>query len=240
MTLHKRVLGAGKIGLLVGALLGTFGLFALAGLQIGLRTREVATPDLSGRTLEEVSSTLAAAGLSERVEPIRRIHRSIEAGRVVEQDPEPGVPTRRSRVVKVWLSSGPTTGAVPTLIGESEGGARRRLSDNAFALDGISEIRSSRYPTDAVVAQEPPPAGSGHTVSLLVNRGERGRTYVMPDLIGINGTTAAEILRTRGFRVTVVGDHPYPGVPSGVVLRHAPQAGFQIAPGEPISLEVSR
>ena len=146
MKLHKRVLGAGKIGLLVGALLGTFGLFALAGLQIGLRTREVATPDLSGRTLEEVSSTLAAAGLSERVEPIRRIHRSIKAGRVVEQDPGPGVPTRRSRDVKVWLSSGPTTGEVPTLIGESEGGARRRLSDNAFALDGISEIRSSRYP----------------------------------------------------------------------------------------------
>ena len=29
-------------------------------------------------------------------------------------------------------------------------------------------------------------------------------------------------------------------LPSGVVLRQGPQAGFQIAPGEPISLEVSR
>jgi beta-lactam-binding protein with PASTA domain len=33
---------------------------------------------------------------------------------------------------------------------------------------------------------------------------------------------------------------PYPGVTSDVVLRQSPQAGFQIAPGEPISLEVSR
>jgi len=40
--------------------------------------------------------------------------------------------------------------------------------------------------------------------------------------------------------VAVVGDHPYPGVPAGIVLRQNPQAGFQIAPGEPISLEVSR
>ena len=47
-------------------------------------------------------------------------------------------------------------------------------------------------------------------------------------------------MRTRGFRATVVGDHPYPGVAAGIVLRQNPQAGFQIAPGEPISLEVSR
>ncbi len=240
MKVHKRLVVSGKLALLAGALISTFGLFALAGLQIGLRTRQVETPDLTGRTLEDVSSTLAGDGLSARVESMRRIHPSIEAGRVAEQDPRPGVPTRRNRRVKVWLSSGPTAGQVPTLIGESEGGARHHLSDNAFALDGVSEIRSSRYPTDAVVAQDPPPTGSGHMVSLLVNRGERGRTYVMPDLIGINGTTVAEVLRTQGFRVTVVGDHPYPGVPSGVILRQAPQAGFQIAPGEPISLEVSR
>ena len=77
-------------------------------------------------------------------------------------------------------------------------------------------------------------------MSLLVNRGERAATYVMPDLIGVNGDRAAEVLRARGFRASVVGDHPYPGVPAGIVLRQNPQAGFQIAPGEPISLEVSR
>jgi len=37
-----------------------------------------------------------------------------------------------------------------------------------------------------------------------------------------------------------VGDHPYPGVPAGIVLRQSPQGGFQVAPGDPISLEVSR
>jgi beta-lactam-binding protein with PASTA domain len=77
-------------------------------------------------------------------------------------------------------------------------------------------------------------------VALLVNRGERDASYVMPDLIGVDGERAAELLRAKGFRVAVVGDHPYPGVPAGVVLRQNPQAGFQIAPGEAISLEVSR
>ena len=90
------------------------------------------------------------------------------------------------------------------------------------------------------MAQDPPAKALSNTVALLVNRGERGATYVMPDLIGANGDRVSDLLRARGFRVAVVGDHPYPGVPAGVVLRQSPQAGFQIAPGEPISIEVSR
>ena len=107
-------------------------------------------------------------------------------------------------------------------------------------IDELSEIRSGRYPVDAVVAHHQPVDGNGQRVSLLVNRAERGRTFVMPDLIGTEGETAANVLRARGFRITVVGDHLYPGIPPGVVLRQSPEAGFQIAPGEPISLEVSQ
>ena len=229
-----------RVVTLAGALGVTFGLSALAGLQLAIRTREVPTPDVTGQTLEEATSTLASVGLPPRLEPPRRIHATIEAGRIAEQDPGPGATTRSRRSVKMWLSSGPTAGEVPAVIGESEGGARRRLVDNDIVIEGVAEIRSDRYPTGAVVAQEPPPSGSGDAVSLLVNRGERGQTYVMPDLIGVGGESAADILRTRGFRVSVVADHPYPGVPPGVILRQAPAAGFQIAPGEPISLEVSR
>ena len=90
------------------------------------------------------------------------------------------------------------------------------------------------------MAQEPPPAGNGDAVSLLVNRGERGRTYVMPNLIGVTADGAADILRARGFRVTVVSEQPYPGVAAGIVLRQAPEPGLQIAQSDTISLEVSR
>ena len=237
---RRWALGIGKLMLLVGALSVTYGLFAFAGLQLALRTREVSVPNVRGLTAPEAQIVLADADLEIRVEPLRRIHQTIEAGRVADQDPGPGLTTRRSRSVKLWLSSGQTPGAVPTLIGASERAARRRLEESAFALKQLSEIESDRYPTGAVVAQEPPPAGHGQVVALLVNRGERGRTYVMPDLIGVDGVTAADVLRTRGFRVTVVGEHPYPGLPPGIVLRQSPQAGFQIAPGEAISLEVSR
>ena len=86
----------------------------------------------------------------------------------------------------------------------------------------------------------PPVVKSLKRVALLISRPEAGAGYVMPDLIGVNGDRAAEILRRQGFRVAVVGSMPYPGVAAGVVLRQNPQAGFEIAPGEPISIEVSR
>ena len=214
--------------------------FAVAGLQVALRFREVDVPDLAGQAVDEATATLGHAGLALRVEPLSRIHPTIPARHVAAQDPAAGLTTRSERSVKVWLSSGPSAGSVPTLIGQSERGARARLQEDALGLSRISEMRSGRYPSDAVVAQEPPPLGSGTSVSVLINRGERGATYVMPDLIGVHGESAAEVLRAHGFRVTAVGDHLYPGVPPGIVLRQFPRAGFQIAHGEAISLEISQ
>jgi serine/threonine-protein kinase len=159
---------------------------------------------------------------------------------VISQDPQPAVRTRRERSVKVWVSAGPRANTVPALLGESERTAQLRVQQDGLQLTSMAEIRSTEYPAGAVVAQNPPAKSSGGTVALLVNRGERGATYVMPDLIGVNGDRAADLLRTRGFRVSLVGDHPYPGVPAGIVLRQNPQGGFQVAPGDPISLEVSR
>jgi serine/threonine-protein kinase len=227
-------------GAVVSAAGVVFLLFAVVGLQVALRLREVPVPNLVGLSEEQASTTLGQHGLQVRVEPLPLIDPSIPAGHVADQDPATGLTTRIGRSVKVWLSSGASAGSVPTLIGQSERGARARLEEDALRLLAISEIRSSRYPSDSVVAQEPPPQGPASNVSVLVNRGERGATYLMPDLIGVYGADAAEVLRARGFRVSVVGDHPYPDIEPGVVLRQFPQTGFQIAHGEAISLEVSR
>ena len=129
---------------------------------------------------------------------------------------------------------------MPPLVGETERTAQLRLSQDGLTLTGVSEIRSQSFAPDIVIAQTPPAKAQGGRVALLVNRGSRGGSYVMPDLIGANGDRAAEILREHGFRVAVVGSTPYPGVAAGIVIRQSPQAGFQVGPGEPISLEVSR
>ena len=240
MALSTRMWGAGKRLFIAGALLLTYLLFAAASMRLAIKTRDVVVPSLAGKTVNQASTILAESGLNLKVEENRRMDPAIPAGQVISQDPQPGVRTRRERSVKVWVSAGPRSNTVPPLLGESERTAQLRLQQDGLQLASSAEIRSADYPAGTVVAQNPPPKSSGGTVALLVNRGERGATYVMPDLIGVNGDRAADLLRTRGFRVSLVGDHPYPGVPAGIVLRQSPQGGFQVAPGEPISLEVSR
>jgi eukaryotic-like serine/threonine-protein kinase len=240
MALKTRVWGAGKLLLVGGALLLTYVLFAAASMRIALKTREVVVPTLAGKPLNEATIMLAASGLKLKVEEARRTDAKIPAGQIIAQEPQAGASTRRERSVKVWVSSGPRSTVVPALLGESERTAQMRLQQEGVELSGTAEIKSGDYQADAIVAQTPPAKSMAARVALLVNRGERGATYVMPDLIGVNGDRAADLLRVRAFRVAVVGDHPYPGVPAGVVLRQSPQAGFQIAPGEPIALEVSR
>ncbi len=240
MALTTRVWGAGKLLLIGGALVLTYVLFAAASMRVALKTREVVVPALTGQAVNEATALLADSGLNLKVEETRRVDTKVPAGQILAQEPAAGASTRRERSVKVWVSSGARATIVPDLVGESERTAQLRLQQEGIELAGISEFRSGDYQSDVVVAETPPAKSNAPRVTLLVNRGERGATYVMPDLIGVNGDRSADLLRARGFRVAMVGDHPYPGVPSGVVLRQSPQAGFQIAPGEPISLEVSR
>jgi serine/threonine-protein kinase len=240
MELKTRVWGAGKLVLLAGALVATYLLFAAASMRIALRTREVAVPDLTNRTANEANAIAADLGLALKVDETRRPDAKIAAGRVLGQDLPPGSTARRQRTLRVWLSAGQRATTMPPLVGETQRAAELRLAQDGLTLAAVSEIRSHDLPSDVVVAQNPPAKAAAGQVALLVNRGERGETYVMPDLIGVNGDRAADILRNRGFRVAVVGSTPYPGIAAGIVIRQSPQGGFQIGPGEPISLEVSR
>jgi eukaryotic-like serine/threonine-protein kinase len=240
MPLTTRVWSAGKLLLLVGALLSTYVLSAALAARVALRAREVRVPALVGQPLSNASNAVAGIGLSLKVDDTRRSDPKIAAGRIAQQDPAPGSVARRGRTVKVWLSTGGRVAAVPKLVGETERTAQLRLQQDGLSVAAVSEIRSNEFPADVVVAQDPPADARSGVVSLLVNRGDRTTAFVMPDLIGLNGARAADVLRSAGFRVAVVGQNPYPGVPPGVVIRQSPQAGFQVTPGDTVSLEVSR
>jgi serine/threonine-protein kinase len=233
-----RVWSAGKIVVLVGALIATYAIFAAVAVRLALRAREVTVPDLTNRTTSDASTDTAALGLALRIDDLRRPDPKIAAGRVIMQDPAAGSVARRKRTIKVWLSAGQRAMLVPALAGETERTAQLRLRQNGLALSAVSEIRSDAYPVDVVVAQQPP-ARSPPERTLLVNRGARGATYVMPDLIGLNGGA----LRTSSAAAAsawLSSAQPLSRRDRHIVLRQNPQAGFQIGPSEPIGLEVSR
>lgn len=240
MPFGTRVWSLGKLLLLIGALTGTFLLFAGVSMRVALRAREVQVPSLVGTTVNTASQALADRGLGLRVDPNQRTDEKVPAGRIMQQDPPPGAQARQQRTIRVWVSSGPRSTIIPVLVGQTERTARIRVEQDGLEIGSISEFRSPDYPADAVVSQDPPAASRAPNVALLINRGEQATSYVMPDLIGMNGERAAETLRARGFRVTIVGSQPYAGVPPGTVVRQQPAGGFQVGDGDAISVEVSR
>ncbi|MCC6162431.1 MAG: PASTA domain-containing protein [Acidobacteria bacterium] len=235
-----RVWGLGKLLALLALLAVTYAVSFGMAMRLALRTRDVRVPDLLGRSVNQASTSLTELGLPLKVEEARRSDPRVPAGLILAQDPLAGSTARRPRSVKVWLSAGPTVSRVPAVSGLTERTAQLRLESEGIGIRSLSAIRSSVFPAGVVVAQNPLPGSAADTVALLVNRGERGATYVMPDLIGVSASQAAQLLRGRGFRVALVAEQPYPGVPPGIVLRQSPLGGFQIAPGDAISLEVSR
>src|SRR5262249_19274006 len=194
MALSTRMWSAGKLVILAGALLATYVLFAAAAMRVALRAREVQVPDLTNRSANEATALAAELGLTLKVDDVRRPDQKIQIGRVVAQEPAAGWPARRQRSVRIWLSAGQRASTMPTLVGETERAAQLRLAQDGLTLAAVSEIRSQGFASDVIVAQSPPPKSAAGRVELLVNRGERGSSYVMPDLIGVNGDRAAEIL----------------------------------------------
>ena len=221
MALTTRVWSAGKLLLLAGALLLTYVVFAAVGMRVALKTREVLVPLARREDRERGDGAPDRGRLNLKVEEGRRLDPKVPAGQIVTQDPAAGV-QHAARAQREGLGQRRAALDWSCRRWRRVGADRRSCgcSRKDSALGAVAEIRSADYPAGTIVAQSPAPKTPAPQVALLVNRGERGARYVMPDLIGVNGDRAADLLRARGFRATVVGDHPYPGVAAG----HRPAA----------------
>jgi len=236
----RRVWSAGRLLVLATTLLVTYGTFFLASMRVATHAREVKVPDVRGKFLAEASTTLTNAGLAVRLDPVRSADPTVAADHVLSQEPEPGAIVRRQRAIRLRVSEGSRAPVVPAVVGMSERAAEITMAQEHVDVTARAEVNTTDYPPGVVVAQDPPPKSRAANVTLLINRAQGGVSYVMPDLIGTPGLRAADVLRKQGFRVAITGDSPYPGLPGGIVVRQSPQAGFQVALGEPVSLEVSK
>jgi eukaryotic-like serine/threonine-protein kinase len=222
-------------------LLGTIAASALFTMRVVLASRDVAVPPLTGRTLREAEALVAARGLTHRIEG-RRHDAGVPEGRVVAQEPPPGATLKTHRAVRLWLSLGPKRVTVPRVEGESVRTARSTLEQAGVPLARVIEVPDAA-PEGTVLVQRPQ-AGERDLgpegMALLVSRGQRDLSYVMPDLIGRDARSVLEILERAGLKVTDVRYRSYPGVAPGIVLRQSPPAGQRVSSRAALSLDVSR
>jgi serine/threonine-protein kinase len=214
---------------------------ALFTMRVVLESRDVAVPALTGRTQREAEALVARHGLSLRIEG-RRHDGAVPADRVLAQEPPPGALLKSHRAVRLWISLGPRRVTVPRVEGDSVRTARSALEQAGIPVSRVVEVRD-RAPEGTVLVQRPP-AGEADLaeggVSLLVSRGLRDASYVMPDLIGRDASAVLATLERAGLKVTDVRYRSYPGVAPGIILRQSPPAGQRVSSRAALSLDVSR
>jgi beta-lactam-binding protein with PASTA domain len=143
----------------------------------------------------------------------------------------------------LWLSPGSIFSkdhSLPRVLEMPDAKARQKLTDLGFRprLDG--ERPNDSFPQGTVIWQDPPPGTvlrPNAVVQLVLSAGPA--LVAVPDVIGLNVSTASKILAAAGVRVGAV-DTTAGSDDRGVVVATRPAAGVGRPRGAVVALVVSR
>ncbi len=189
-------------------------------------------PTVVGLPLEQAVGRLESEGFD--VDTLTEANDAPE-NTVFAQDPSGGAEADEGSTVRISVSGGPDTAAVPNAVGLAEAEARDRLVDAGFQVDS-TEVFAERDP-GTVVSQEPPAgaeAETGSTVTLKVSKGSG--LVAVPNVVGLTRGEAEAQLSDAKLEANVVevpSDEPV-----GTVVAQNPVGG-QRQQGSAIRLNVS-
>ncbi|HZN56035.1 MAG TPA: PASTA domain-containing protein [Candidatus Polarisedimenticolaceae bacterium] len=198
-------------------------------------------PDWTGFATDEAASRARALGVALEVAE-RRHDPGVATDRIVQQDPAPGTRVRRGRTVRVVISLGGETHAVPELRGQPARQAELELRRQGLAAGFEARVHDADAPAGQVIEQTPSGGAlsvSGELVHRLVSEGPRPPRWVMPDLTGRPLRDVQEWITLCGFRSGAVRKVPADGGRSGTIVGQSPPSGYPIARRDPVELTVA-
>ena len=225
------------IGILVLLLVILGGLLYLLSRELGVgnANSQISMPTVIGKTETEASSILREAGL--RVTRKDITDEANEAGKVVDQDPDPGVEVKKGTEVTITVSQGAPSAAVPDVRGRKLDAATDSLVSAGFRVRTVRRTDAAAE-VDTVVDQDPKPGPGrrGATITLVVSNGPE--QVQVPEVRGRAEGEAANLLGQAGFK-TRTSVEQSATVASGLVIRTEPDAGTRLEKGETVTLVVS-
>ena len=230
-----------KLGIFAAvALLAVIGAVVMALLNSG--TKSYPIPNLSGLTKDQAIEAIEKDGhfqykFSEQYDS------NVEAGYVVDQNPNQGREFPEGTVINFTVSKGPEPAAsvtVPDLSNMTPEEAEAELAK--YKLTGKS---GNSEPSDDVevghVCRQSPGAGTsakaGDTITYYLSSGPN--EVEVPNVSGYSENNAKSTLKAAGFTdISVVYDNS-DTVTSGLVVRTDPSAGTKTAANQTITVTVS-
>ncbi|MFF2526737.1 Stk1 family PASTA domain-containing Ser/Thr kinase [Streptomyces liangshanensis] len=187
------------------------------------------------------------------------VHRTSRLEMAPPDLPHPAAPRRTARpprrgliaaVVAVLLVLGVGTGVwyinsgqftrVPSLLGQSEQEAKKRLADAGLDVQ-VSTDFSDTFARGTVMGSDPASRArvrGGGPVTLVVSRGPK--VVKVPDLEGATLAEAKRALKQAGLAAGVVSRSFDDNVEQGAVISSDPAAGAEVRPDAGIRLVVSK
>lgn len=210
--------------------------WAYSVLQAGKST----VPSVVGTSVNEATTTIAAAGLS--VGAISYTGSSapgVADGTVTSQTPPAGTQVAKGSSVDIVIS-GAEKVSVPNVIGLDQGEATLVLQRAGLVVGNVTEASTTAAKTGTVSDQNP--AGGallskGGAVALVIAVAPPVAGTV-PDVGGLTEEQASDAITAAGFKPKTVKASSA-DVQAGQVIDQNPAAGVQAAPGSTVTITIS-
>jgi eukaryotic-like serine/threonine-protein kinase len=193
-------------------------------------------PDVRGQQATDAAAAIAKVGLDPDVHDVNSLK---PVNTVVAQSPGPGTRVVRGSKVRINVSKGPATLAVPPVVGIPYAQAESTLMAKGFKVKRVE--RDSNEPKDTVLSQDPggnTSAPIGSTITLTVSNGPT--EIQVPDVTTLDKDTATATLESSGFKVKIVPQDTTDPTAENIVLDQSPKSGSSAPQGSTVTIFVGR
>lgn len=201
----------------------------------------VLVPEVRGLSVESARAKCVNSGYNLKI-TARKHSARIPEGAIISQVPQPDEGLKERRTIQVVVSLGQKMIVVPDLKGESLRQAWLTLQALGIRKGKVSRI-FSHYNSKNSVTGSSPCAGSevpvGSEVDLLFSVYGISRTFIMPDLVGMDMPFVKDRLEKLGFIIGRVVNRRAENDFPNAILAQSPVAGSSIKEGESVEITVS-
>lgn len=224
----------------VGRVLGLFGTSSEDDTQIESDSGMLTVPNVVGMTIDEAQTALEDAGLTATATYAESSE--YEEDVIVSQDIEADTQVESGTVLSLVVSSGKAEGVtVPDVVGKTEAEAKVAIENEGFTLSK-EYSESDSVEKGNVISQSPlgaTNAEKGSTVSIVISSGQTSTEVEVPDLVGMDETTAKSLLTAAGLSWSTISEESNDSVIAGIVLSQTYAAGTTVETGTSVDFTVS-
>ena len=231
----------------LSSIIGLILLFIISlGATVGIanltRPKEVAIPDLVGKTVDEAKQILEENKLI-YVEGEPEYSTEYEAGKIISQDPQyvENRKIRQNTEVKVIVSLGTETTTVPKLKGLTKEEAEDAAEEANIKLEIVEET-SKTVEAGIIIEQEieeGETVNAGDTVKVYLSIGTGIEQVVVTSVFGKTEDVAKQTLTDLGLDVVVEYEEDN-SKENGIVLKQSIASGQTVDKGSKITITVNK